>query len=195
MWKSGTFASQLHNWFISEHIFKNTWSTLYLGKKEMGMTRFSINAILWFGDEMKKINGNVTGDDEEFLSCIYPTKMGLSNAWNGDAIIAHFAFFTQREELDNNNILEQYGNCIKKYSNENSDFQKIYDDIQLLMSDIKNNEEVLMRKKSPYKAIFQKKTFQDKVKNLFPVSILKIWDILNDNKKDNNIYIDKRNFS
>ena len=63
------------------------------------------------------------------------------------------------------------------------------------MSDIKNNEEVLMRKKSPYKAIFQKKTFQDKVKNLFPVSILKIWDILNDNKKDNNIYIDKRNFS
>lgn len=41
---------------------------------------------------MKKIEGNVPGDDEEYLSCIYPTSKGVANAWNGDAIVAHFAF-------------------------------------------------------------------------------------------------------
>lgn len=79
----------------------------------MGMTRFSINAILWFGKEMKKFNGIVPGDDEEFLSCIYPTQHGLANCWNGDAIVSHFAFFTQREFLDKEHILERYGDYLQ----------------------------------------------------------------------------------
>lgn len=38
------------------------------------------------------MGGKVPGDDEEYLSCIYPTLQGVSNAWNGDVIVAHFAF-------------------------------------------------------------------------------------------------------
>ena len=65
---------------------------------------------------MAKFRGEVPGDDEEFLSCIYPTKQGLANAWNGNAIVAHFAFFTQREELDRMGILERYGSyCLKEW--------------------------------------------------------------------------------
>ena len=55
LWKSGYFAEELHSWFLRNYLEGQKWEKLYVGKKEMGMTRFSINAILWFGDEMKKI--------------------------------------------------------------------------------------------------------------------------------------------
>ena len=49
---------------------------LYVGKHPMGMARFSINCVLWFGNEMAEFKGEVPGDDEEFLSCIKPTQLG-----------------------------------------------------------------------------------------------------------------------
>lgn len=114
LWKSGYFAQELHSWFINSHLKKNEWESLYMGKKEMGMTRFSINAILWFGEEMKKISGIVPGDDEEFMSCIYPTLQGKSNAWNGDAVIAHL-HFSPRENNWTNGIY--WRNTVKYATN------------------------------------------------------------------------------
>lgn len=54
LWKSGQFATALHEWFIEKYLSTDKYPSLYVGKQEMGMTRFSINAILWFGAEMKK---------------------------------------------------------------------------------------------------------------------------------------------
>lgn len=82
----------------------------------MGMTRFSINAILWFGDEMRKFDGVVPGDDEEFMSCIYPTKHGMSNAWNGDAIVAHFAFSHSVSNLISGIYLNVIARCVVRIS-------------------------------------------------------------------------------
>ena len=157
LWRSGDFAYQLHHWFIERHLRLDKVSELHLGKHEMGMTRFSINAVLWFGDEMKKLDGNVPGDDEEFLSCIYPTTKGMSNCWNGDVIFSHFAFFTQREELDKKSILEQYGKYLHEFWTNNEHISQIDGFVQSVISDIKDREAELMAKPSPYKNIYVSK--------------------------------------
>lgn len=148
LWESGTFASDLHKWFINHYLNNGEYKKLYLGKQEMGMTRFSINSILWFGKEMKKINGIIPGDDEEFLSCIYPTMYNLSNCWNGDAIMSHFAFFTQREKLDAEGILDMYGNYISNIKDEK--FSRIYNEIQYELKCINDNLKLYENQPSPY---------------------------------------------
>ena len=172
LWKSGQFATELHTWFINKYLKTRQWNKLHLGKKEMGMTRFSINAILWFGDEMKKFAGIVPGDDEEFMSCIYPTLQGMSNAWNGDAIVSHFAFFTQREQLDKQNILEQYGEILNSEWLHDSTMRDIHQYIQQLMVDIKAREAELMIQKSPYRKVEVPKTLRSRVKKYIPKCIL-----------------------
>lgn len=152
LWKSGKFALDLHNWFLNNYLLQNKIDCLHLGgAKPMGMTRFSINAILWFGKEMKKFNGIVPGDDEEFLSCIYPTKQGLANCWNGDAIVSHFAFFTQREFLDKEHILERYGDYLQKYWENDKIANKVFSDINIIMEQIDTNKIELPP--APYKQI------------------------------------------
>lgn len=173
LWKSGAFASDLHHWFMDNYLKTGEWERLYLGKKEMGMTRFSINSILWFGEEMKKFGGVVPGDDEEFISCIYPTKVGKSNAWNGDAIIAHFAFFTQREELDRQCILEQYGQYLFETWEHDVRMKAINDDIQVIMRYISENEATLMASPSPYRKVDQPKTLRSHIKKCIPKFVLK----------------------
>lgn len=172
LWKSGTFASDLHNWFLTNYLKTGRWSELYLGKKEMGMTRFSINSILWFGEDMKNFNGNVPGDDEEFLSCIYPTLRGKSNAWNGDAIVSHFAFFPQREELDRQNILGQYGQLLFQLWEKDVKLNQINDTIQMIMKSVMEQETELLAVPSPYRRVEQQSTLRVKVKRFIPKLIL-----------------------
>lgn len=172
LWKSGQFASELHAWFINNYLKPQKWNELHFGKKEMGMTRFSINAILWFGDEMRKFSGIVPGDDEEFMSCIYPTKQGMSNAWNGDAIVSHFAFFTQREQLDRQNILEQYGEILDSEWRQDDTMRDIHLYIQRVMADIQAREAELMAQESPYKRVEAPKTFRSRVKRYLPKCIV-----------------------
>ena len=138
------------------------------------MTRFSINAILWFGDEMKKFKGEVPGDDEEYLSCIYPTLQGLSNAWNGDAIVAHFAFFTQREELDRMGILEKYGKyCIDSW-NKDDKMKEISGFVQSVMKDIASRQAELEAQPSPYRRVPPRKIPHARIKKLIPDIVLEV---------------------
>ena len=174
LWKSGCFARDLHHWFINNYLITEHWDRLHLGKKEMGMTRFSINAILWFGDEMKKLKGEVPGDDEEYLSCIYPTQQGLSNAWNGDAIVAHFAFFTQREELDRMGILEKYGKyCIDSW-NKDDKMKEISGFVQSVMKDIASRQAELEAQPSPYRRVPPRKIPHARIKKLIPDIVLEV---------------------
>lgn len=172
LWKSGQFARDLHNWFIDNYLVPKRWANLYIGKKEMGMTRFSINSILWFGKDMKRFNGIVPGDDEEFLSCIYPVKNGLSNAWNGSAIIAHFAFFTQREQLDKAYILDKYGEICRRRGSEDVKFDLINRKIALIMNNIQENIQKLSTNKSPYRKVIRKQTLRSRIKKFIPQIIL-----------------------
>lgn len=156
LWKSGDIATSLHNWFIEKYLKTGKYTFLHVGKHEMGMTRFSINAILWFGKDMNIIKGIVPGDDEEFLSCIYPTHIGKANCWNGDVVMAHFAFYTQREQLDKNGILEKYGAFIS--TQKKAKYYSYYEVIQKMITEISHNEAEYMAKPSPYrKEIISKK--------------------------------------
>ena len=175
LWRSGQFASELHSWFIDNYLKKQQWNKLYLGKKEMGITRFSINAVLWFGDEMRKISGIIPGDDEEFMSCIYPTKQGMSNAWNGDAIVSHFAFFTQREQLDKQNILEQYGKLLETTWKQEANLYDIYMNIQQVMTNIQSRESELSAQKSPYRKIEPPRTIRSYIKRFIPKRIVQMF--------------------
>lgn len=176
LWRSGRFAADLHDWFLNNYLLPNKWALLHMGEKPMGMTRFSINSILWFGDEMRKFKGEVPGDDEEFLSCIYPTKHGMANAWNGDALVAHFAFFTQREELDNMGILDRYGEyCFNEWAKEPI-MKVISDSIQNIMLEVAQEVKELESRPSPYCKAVVKQTFRSKIKRFIPKFILTIRD-------------------
>lgn len=178
LWRSGKFASDLHQWFIDKFLKTGQTSVLHVGKKEMGMTRFSINSILWFGDEMAKFRGEVPGDDEEFLSCIYPTAQGYSNAWNGDTIMSHFAFFTQRDELDRQSILEQYGAILHQKWSNNSVMKQIDNNIQAIIKAIDSRMAELMAMPSPYKKVLVEKNTKAKLKKYIPHIVLKLREIL-----------------
>ena len=171
-WRSGHFAAELHQWFINKYLKTGKWEELHLGKRVMGMTRFSINAILWFGDEMKKFAGVVPGDDEDFMSCIYPTQKRMANAWNGDVIAAHFAFFTQREILDQVGILEQYGEISGMQWHDNEERAAIYDTVQSIREEIDENEKELMKRESPYRRVVRIPTFRGRVKRCIPKVLL-----------------------
>lgn len=174
LWKSGGFACELHHWFIEKYLKTDRWDFLHVGKREMGMTRFSINAVLWFGEEMKKFDGIVPGDDEEFLSCIYPTSQGMSNAWNGDAIVAHFAFYTQRQALDQMKILEQYGAiCLDTWARE-PEMKAISDCVQQIMSDVQSRKAELVSRPSPYRHGQARKVPHATIKKFVPDLVLEI---------------------
>lgn len=163
LWGSGEFARELHMWFLNSYLRNKTWNELHLDKKEMGMTRFSINAILWYGKDLSKINGIVPGDDEEFMSCIYPSLLGKSNAWNGNTIAVHFAFFTQREVLDNARILEQYGEICHKFWSESPKLSHNGELVSCLMRDIDNNESYYLSQPLQYKTTSNDKTTSKKL--------------------------------
>lgn len=172
LWKSGQFAYELHHWFLTRYLQTGKTAALHIGKKEMGETRFSINAILWFGKDMSNFAGEVPGDDEEFLSCIYPSLRGLSNAWNGDAIMVHFAFFTQRKQLDKQNILEQYGEWNKTVWGIDTKLKSIDKTVQEILTEINNHEEDLMKRKSPYQKVKCPNKWRVRLKKLCPEIIL-----------------------
>lgn len=153
----GWFAADLHNWFMDKYLITNRYKDLYVGKHPMGMTRFSINCILWFGKDMADFQGIVPGDDEEFLSCIKPTQLGKCNCFNGDALISHFAFGTQREGLDKMDILNRYGKILHEIWNKNSRMKEIDDTVQEIIRNVNSKESELNLIKSPYKKIETKK--------------------------------------
>lgn len=168
LWKNGHFAAALHDWFIGNYLEPRRWEELYVGKKEMGMTRFSINAVLWLGDEMRKFAGVVPGDDEDFLSCFYPTQKGMLNAWNGDALVAHFAFFPQRGQLDRLHILERYGEACRRDFMASAETGMAYKKVQEAMEYVRMQEEELMRRQSPYRSVPAVKTLRSRVKGWLP---------------------------
>ena len=134
---------------ISKQLFTGNYESLHVGKQPMGMCRFSINSILWFGKDMKTIDGIVPGDDEEFLSSIYSTQHGRANCWNCDAIMAHFAFFTQREQLDKAHILEQNGSFLLHHWKGKT--LEVSNAVQKVMHYCEEHAAELMAQPSPYR--------------------------------------------
>lgn len=166
LWKDGEFAAQLHEWFIKNCLATGMWNTLHTEPQPVAMTRFSINAVLWFGRDLKAIDGLVPGDDEEFLSVKYPTSIGASSCWNGDVIASHFAFYPQRKELDSRGILEKYGKEIHLLYERDARLKAIDTKVQEILSLVNSNEATLMLNPSPYRSIPKPRGRQKKINSI-----------------------------
>lgn len=110
-WENPKFAEELHNFFLTI-LKRKELEKLYIHDVPIALNRFSINCISWFGEDFKKFNGKVFGDEEEYLTVIKPQELGKTNLIIGNAIISHFAFYTQREYLDKTDILSKYEEII-----------------------------------------------------------------------------------
>ena len=80
--------------------------------------RFSINYFSWMGSEFAKFV-NCGKDDERWLSEIKPLERGMPNCIYGGFIAVHYAYYTQRKDLDGQpNILNLFRNLSKEIKND-----------------------------------------------------------------------------
>jgi hypothetical protein len=177
LWRSGDFAVQLHDWFLTTQLPNEKYKNLHCGKRPIAINRFSINAILWFGSEMKKFGGIVPGDDEEWLSVIKPTELGAVNCINSDTIVSHFAFFTQREKLDKLNILERYGKYLHKEWEQNASMYAIDRIVQEAMNNVEEQKIEIMAKPNIYSSSPKKISLKEKISK-WKIPVLELQTLL-----------------
>jgi hypothetical protein len=101
-WACPHFARKLHKLFLGDLEKGRTerWKKIDIHVK--AGRRFSVNVISWLGDDMRQVPEVAGGsvDEELFLTVGLPRRLGRPNAACGDALFAHFAFFTQRPYLE-----------------------------------------------------------------------------------------------
>ena len=106
-WNHPEFAIALHR-FLLGLIGRNETHRLHDGAHQIALSRFSINCICWFGRDLAAFDGVVAEEEEEELSAAIPVRLKRSNAFCTDTIAAHFAFYTQRAQVDRSGILDAY---------------------------------------------------------------------------------------
>lgn len=147
----GRFASELHNWFLDTKLSCGKTQELKMGEMPMAMTRFSINCIIWFGKDLANISGHVEGDDEEFLSCIYPTRLKRGNFINADVLCAHFAFGPQRDSLNEEDILFRYADeCRKQVQQGTQDLKVAYEKVESVLDWVEKETVKLLDRPTKY---------------------------------------------
>ena len=106
-WESGEFAKMVHTEFLNalkkgeEGKFKfNDWLL-------HGYEKISINCLCWFGSDFAAFEGKVGSDEETWLTQVHPKVLGRPNVIHGQALVAHFAFHTQRSYLEKETDLLQ----------------------------------------------------------------------------------------
>jgi hypothetical protein len=101
-WRSGRFARRLHRKFLKDvrRGRESRWTRTAMPFG--GTTRFSINAISWFGEDFAGLPElyatNI--DEEPFITAVVPARLGRPNAICTAALFGHYAFWTQRRYLD-----------------------------------------------------------------------------------------------
>ena len=112
-WRDPHFAEQLHRHFLKE--ITGTGVGAFVSEDTLfAMSRFSINCVAWRGELFAEFSGVVVGEDEEEISINIPARANLPNLLFGNAVVAHFAFYTQREHLDRTDLLDLYRAELRK---------------------------------------------------------------------------------
>jgi hypothetical protein len=101
-WRSGRFARRLHQRFLKDIVKgrEERWKNAPI--PFAGTTRFSINAICWYGDDFRGLPelGADDIDEEPFITAVLPGRLGRPNEVCQRALFGHYAFWTQRRYLD-----------------------------------------------------------------------------------------------
>jgi hypothetical protein len=107
-WRDGAFAEMVHRSFLRSlsagQMVKWTFGEFHV----MYYERISINCVVWFGRDFAQFRGEVSGDDEHFLSCSKPAELSRPNVIYGKSIVAHFSFAPQNQYLDGTDLLNIY---------------------------------------------------------------------------------------
>ena len=149
-WKNAELAENKHRVFLDNFKQDNLGTYRFGQWNENDYRRISINAICWFGKDLAEIDGNVDMNEEEFLSTNYPKKIKRINCIYGDALCVHFSFYTQREHLDETDILEQYKKISEQISNNTSHIKTNRVELEILKkSENVNIEEIFNNSKNP----------------------------------------------
>ncbi|MCH7345172.1 hypothetical protein LZ017_17455 [Pelomonas sp. CA6] len=109
-WGSPFFAQRLHERFLA-HAADGRLSAFKVPDFPVSLSRFSINCLGYFGADVIALGERFCPpevDDEEWLSAVLPSLTGRSGAIVGDALVSHFAFYTQEQDLLRNGVLERY---------------------------------------------------------------------------------------
>lgn len=108
-WNDPLFAEVVHRVFMAD-VRRGALDSWHFPPVEISdYARVSINAIAWFGSDFRFATRSLKDvDEEEWLSTTKPRKERRPCLINGDAICAHFSFFTQRDHLDTTDILRLY---------------------------------------------------------------------------------------
>jgi len=107
----GMFAEALHRQFLNL-IEAGEWQKLRGASHPIAISHFSINCICWFGKTLAAYPDLITSDEEVDWSVKGSVKTGLANCFATDAIVAHYAFYSQRSYLERSNILERYARLV-----------------------------------------------------------------------------------
>jgi hypothetical protein len=101
-WQDPQFCEMVHRTFFEKgaaHLYD--WVlNLY--------ERVSINCFSFFGKDFAQFGGDVGLDEECWLSCDKSRELKRFNAICGNAVVCHFAYFTQREHMDKTDLLGKY---------------------------------------------------------------------------------------
>ena len=105
-WQSSEFAVSLWERLLGL-IRSGRVADLHTDDTVLGFNRFSINCISWLGSAFAEFDGVVDPHEEFDLTVTKPAQRNLSNGLYGGAVVGHFAFYSQRDEMDKSTILEQ----------------------------------------------------------------------------------------
>ena len=122
-WAQGAIAETIHMSFLT-HLKNKTYDTYKFDKWILkDYERFSINFMAFFGSDFSQFDGNVGKtekgmiEEEPWLTEWWPKKIGRPNCICGDSLVSHFAFYPQREFLEESSeILEKYREIGKKFN-------------------------------------------------------------------------------
>ena len=116
-WMDRRFAQRLHAKFLDD-LYAQDVASWKMPSQSLGdYRRFSINAICWFGHDMRQVSeltipnldtqrvkhpltGAEMYDEEAMLTEYLPAKMQRANLLCGDAVFGHFAYYPQRHYLE-----------------------------------------------------------------------------------------------
>lgn len=109
-WRSAAFAHCLHNRFL-EAAAANGLDAFRVPDFEIALSRFSINCIGFFGEDAAASGDEFCPlgvDDEEWISAVWPSRIGKPGRILGDILVSHFSFYTQDKDLRHSDLVARY---------------------------------------------------------------------------------------
>jgi hypothetical protein len=107
-WKRPAFAHYVHMEFLKQLKAGNVDAFRFPRWILQDFERVSINVISWLGSEFRKFGGKVDRNEEPWLTVDKPKSIGKRICIYGEGLFSHYAFYSQRPELDWTDILQRY---------------------------------------------------------------------------------------